>query len=62
MVSHELEYNMANIPAAKHQRRRGRQGTFYTVVLTLTLTPTPDGLQSSLKCDEIELNTGGEVW
>lgn len=61
-VSQILEYDLSDIPLASLVKSKGKNGVFYTAELKISLTLSPNQLESALSWGEVELATNSESW
>jgi hypothetical protein len=61
-VSQILEYDLSDIPLASLVKSKGKNGVFYTAELKISLTLSPNQLESALSWGEVELATDSESW
>lgn len=61
-VSQILEYDLSDIPLASLVKSKGKNGVFYTAELKISLTLSPNQLESALSWGEVELATDFESW
>jgi len=61
-VVHALEYDLSEIPLKSLEKSKGKDGTYYSIRLKLSLTATSAGLDCTLSWGTTELASATEPW